>query len=87
MSKVTAWLALLALAALLAASPGTAELVFGATGSGSGIGWYINNSRLFMNVADGFAGIILVVIVGLLTESLFRLVQRFTNHRWGTEAA
>lgn len=64
-----------------------AELVFGATGSGGGIGWYINNSRLFMNIADGFAGIILVVIVGLLTESLFRLVQRFTTHRWGTEAA
>ncbi|MGE0748998.1 MAG: ABC transporter permease [Variibacter sp.] len=64
-----------------------AELVFGATGSGGGIGWYINNSRLFMNVADGFAGILLVVIVGLLTESLFLLVQRFTTYRWGTEAA
>lgn len=63
-----------------------AELVFGATGSGGGIGWYINNSRLFMNVADGFAGIVLVVIVGLLTESMFLAVQRLTTHRWGTEA-
>jgi NitT/TauT family transport system permease protein len=63
-----------------------AELVFGATGSGGGIGWYINNSRLFMNIADGFAGILLVIIVGLLTESLFRLVQYFTTHKWGTEA-
>jgi NitT/TauT family transport system permease protein len=64
-----------------------AELVFGATGSGGGIGWYINNSRLFMNVADGFAGIILVVVVGLLTESLFLALQRVTTHRWGTESA
>ena len=63
-----------------------AELVFGATGSGGGIGWYINNSRLFMNIADGFAGIILVVVIGLLTESLFLAVQRVTTHRWGTEA-
>jgi NitT/TauT family transport system permease protein len=63
-----------------------AELVFGATGSGGGIGWYINNSRLFMNITDGFAGILLVVIVGLLTESLFRMVQYFTTHKWGTEA-
>lgn len=63
-----------------------AELVFGATGSGGGIGWYINNSRLFMNVADGFAGILLVVIVGLITESAFRLVQHFTTHKWGTES-
>lgn len=62
-----------------------AELVFGATGSGGGIGWFINNSRLFMNVADGFAGLILVVIVGLITESLFRLVQIYTTHKWGTE--
>ena len=63
-----------------------AELVFGATGSGGGIGWYINNSRLFMNIADGFAGIVLVVVIGLLTESLFLAVQRVTTHRWGTEA-
>jgi NitT/TauT family transport system permease protein len=64
-----------------------AELVFGATGSGGGIGWFINNSRLFMNVTDGFAGIVLVVLVGLLTESLFVAVQRVTTHRWGTELA
>ena len=62
-----------------------AELVFGATGSGGGIGWYINNSRLFMNIVDGFAGILLVIVVGLVTESLFRLVQYFTTHKWGTE--
>lgn len=62
-----------------------AELVFGATGSGGGIGWYINNSRLFMNITDGFAGILLVVVLGLLTESLFRLAQYFTTHKWGTE--
>jgi NitT/TauT family transport system permease protein len=63
-----------------------AELVFGATGTGGGIGWYINNSRLFMNIADGFAGIVLVIIVGLLTESVFRAVQYFTTHKWGTES-
>ena len=63
-----------------------AELVFGATGSGGGIGWYINNSRLFMNITDGFAGILLVVIVGLITESLFRMVQHFTTHKWGIES-
>jgi NitT/TauT family transport system permease protein len=64
-----------------------AEMVFGATGTGFGIGWYINNTRLYMNVADGFAGILLVVIFGLLTESLFRVVQRFTTHKWGTESS
>jgi NitT/TauT family transport system permease protein len=38
-----------------------------------------------MNIVDGFAGILLVVVVGLLTESLFRMVQYFTTHKWGTE--
>lgn len=64
-----------------------AELVFGATGGSGGIGWFINNSRLFMNVADGFAGIMLVIIIGLLTESLFIGLQRMTTYRWGTESA
>lgn len=64
-----------------------AELVFGATGASGGIGWYINNSRLFMNVSDGFAGILLVIIIGLLTESFFLGIQRLTTHRWGTEQA
>jgi len=64
-----------------------AELVFGATGSTGGIGWYINNSRLFMNVADGFAGILLVIIIGLIMESIFLFIQKKTTHRWGTEAS
>jgi len=64
-----------------------AELVFGATGSSGGIGWYINNSRLFMNVADGFAGILLVIIIGLIMESIFLFIQQRTTYRWGTEAA
>ncbi len=64
-----------------------AELVFGSTGSSGGIGWYINNSRLFMNVADGFAGILLVIIIGLAMESVFLFIQKKTTMRWGTEAA
>ena len=64
-----------------------AELVFGATGNSGGIGWYINNSRLFMNVADGFAGILLVIIIGLIMESIFLLIQNKTTHRWGTESS
>lgn len=63
-----------------------AELVFGTTGSTGGIGWYINNSRLFMNVADGFAGILLVILIGLAMESVFLVIQRKTTLRWGTEA-
>jgi ABC-type nitrate/sulfonate/bicarbonate transport system permease component len=40
-----------------------------------------------MNVADGFAGIVLVIMIGLATESLFIALQRLTTQRWGTEAA
>lgn len=62
-----------------------AELVFGATGSSEGIGWFINNSRLYLNITDGFAGILMVIIIGLIMESIFLLIQSATTHRWGTE--
>jgi ABC-type nitrate/sulfonate/bicarbonate transport system permease component len=39
-----------------------------------------------MNVADGFAGILLVILIGLAMESIFLFIQRKTTLRWGTEA-
>lgn len=62
-----------------------AELVFGATGSSGGIGWFINQSRLYLKIADGFAGILLVIIIGLMMEGVFILIQSRTTRRWGTE--
>lgn len=62
-----------------------AELVFGATGGTGGLGWFINNTRLYLALDNAIAGILVVVLIGLLTESLFRLLQMRTTLRWGIE--
>lgn len=61
-----------------------AEMVFGAVGDTGGIGWYIFKQRTFMNTPGLFAGILVVVVVGILVESvLFRLIEKNTVEKWG----
>ncbi|MGL5437559.1 MAG: ABC transporter permease [Lachnospiraceae bacterium] len=62
----------------------SAEMVFGAAGSRGGIGWYILTQRTFMNTAGLFAGIILVIIIGMLVEDvLFASIEKHTLEKWG----
>lgn len=62
----------------------SAEMVFGSIGGKGGIGWYIFNQRTFMNTAGLFAGIILVIIIGILVENvLFSALEKYTTRRWG----
>lgn len=62
-----------------------AELIFGTTGAAEGLGYFINVSRLYLKTADSIAGILVVIILGLIVEAIFRLVQRRTTVRWGME--
>lgn len=48
----------------------SAEMVFGAIGSIGGIGWFLYEKRAFMDSKGMFAGVLLVVIIGILIESL-----------------
>ena len=65
----------------------SAEMVFGAVGEKGGIGWYILTQRTFMNTAGLFAGIILVIIVGMLVEDvLFGAIEKHTLEKWGMKA-
>ena len=60
-----------------------AEMVFGAIGLKGGIGWYIFKQRTFMNTSGLFAGIIVVVLIGLFIETfLFNFIEKRTIHRW-----
>lgn len=47
-----------------------AEMLFGAISNVGGIGWYLYERRAFMDAPGLFAGIVLVIIVGLLVEQL-----------------
>lgn len=61
-----------------------AELVFGASSSGGGIGWFIFEKRNDLDIPDVFAGLLVIVLIGLLMEGVvFRTLERRTVHRWG----
>ncbi|CAN5206457.1 ABC transporter permease [soil metagenome] len=61
-----------------------AELVFGASSGKGGLGWYIFQNRNELQTDRVFAGLALVVVIGLLVESLaFRALERVTVRRWG----
>jgi NitT/TauT family transport system permease protein len=61
-----------------------AELVFGATASSNGgLGWRIFVNRFNLDSEGTFAGLLTIVIIGLLIEACFQQVERCTIQRWG----
>ena len=63
-----------------------AELVFGASGGSGGLGWYINNHKNQLNIPNVFAGLLTVIVFGLLVENLiFKTLENRTIQRWGME--
>ncbi|MDO5680238.1 MAG: ABC transporter permease [Pelistega sp.] len=61
-----------------------AELVFGSASGKGGLGWYIYMNRNELYTDKVFAGLALVVMIGLLVESIgFRTLERLTIQRWG----
>jgi NitT/TauT family transport system permease protein len=61
-----------------------AELVFGASSGKGGLGWYIFQNRNELLTDRVFAGLVMVITIGLLVEGLiFRTVERLTVRRWG----
>jgi len=63
-----------------------AELVFGATSGQGGLGWYIFQNRNELYTDKVFAGLAMVILIGLLVESLvFNTLERVTVRRWGMQ--
>jgi NitT/TauT family transport system permease protein len=62
-----------------------AELVFGVSSGSGGIGWFIFESRTVLDIASVFAGLLTVIIVGLVMESVFRSIEERTVRRWGMQ--
>jgi NitT/TauT family transport system permease protein len=61
-----------------------AELVFGASSGKGGLGWYIFQNRNELYTDRVFAGLITVVLFGLLVENvLFRQLEQRTVTKWG----
>lgn len=65
-----------------------AEMVFGVAGSQGGLGWFIYQNRFEMNTDLVFAGLLTVILIGLIVENLlFKWLERRTVLRWGMTAA
>ncbi|MBV1703029.1 MAG: ABC transporter permease [Hyphomicrobiales bacterium] len=63
-----------------------AELVFGVSSRSGGLGWYIFEAREELNTSSVFAGLLTVIIIGLLVESvLFRAIEARTVEKWGMQ--
>ncbi|WP_018260260.1 MULTISPECIES: ABC transporter permease [unclassified Methylobacterium] len=61
-----------------------AELVFGAASGRGGLGWYIFQNRNELYTDRVFAGLLLVIAIGLAVETIvFATVERATTRRWG----
>lgn len=61
-----------------------AELVFGATASaGGGLGWRIFIDRYNLDTEGTFAGLLTIIIIGLVVDAGFRWIERRTIQKWG----
>jgi NitT/TauT family transport system permease protein len=64
-----------------------AELVFGVSSGSGGLGWFIYENRNQLNIANVFAGLLTVILIGLAVESvIFRAIERVTVRRWGMQS-
>jgi NitT/TauT family transport system permease protein len=64
-----------------------AELVFGVASGKGGLGWFIYESRTVLDIAAVFAGLLTVIVIGLVVENLgFRLIERRTVQMWGVQS-
>jgi len=63
-----------------------AELVFGASSGSGGLGWYIFQNRNELLIDKVFAGLAMVIIIGLLIENVvFRWIEARTVQKWGMQ--
>lgn len=64
-----------------------AELVFGVSSGQGGLGWFIFENRNLLEIPSVFAGLLTVILIGLVVENLiFRTIERKTVLRWGLQS-
>jgi NitT/TauT family transport system permease protein len=63
-----------------------AELVFGVASGQGGLGWFIFENRNLLDIPAVFAGLLTVIVIGLVVENLvFRQLEKRTVRRWGMQ--
>ncbi len=63
-----------------------AELVFGVSSRSGGLGWFIFENRNELNIPEVFAGLVMVILIGLAMEGVvFRAIEARTVRLWGMQ--
>lgn len=63
-----------------------AELVFGVSSGSGGLGWYVFEKKNQLLIPEVFAGLLTVILFGLLVENLlFKTIESRTVRRWGMQ--
>lgn len=63
-----------------------AELVFGVSSGSGGLGWFIYRNRNELYTDKVFAGLLVVILIGLIVElGIFRAIENHTVRRWGMQ--
>ena len=63
-----------------------AELVFGVSSGKGGLGWYVFENRVLLDIPAVFAGLLTVIVIGLVVENVvFRSIEQRTVRRWGLQ--
>ncbi|QCN96720.1 ABC transporter permease (plasmid) [Azospirillum argentinense] len=61
-----------------------AELVFGVSSGKGGLGWFIFQNRNELYIDKVFAGLVTVILIGLVVENVvFRWIETHTVRKWG----
>jgi NitT/TauT family transport system permease protein len=64
-----------------------AELVFGVSSGKGGLGWYIYENKNMLDIPAVFAGLLTVILIGLIVENfIFRNIETVTVRRWGMQS-
>lgn len=62
------------------------ELVFGVSSGSGGLGWYIYENKNQLEITNVFAGLFMVIMIGLAVENLiFRYIEIRTVRKWGMQ--
>lgn len=63
-----------------------AELVFGVSSGSGGLGWFIYQNKNMLEIPSVFAGLLMVILIGLFVENvIFNTVEKYTIRRWGMQ--
>lgn len=64
-----------------------AELVFGVSSGSGGLGWYVFENKNQLLIPETFAGLLTVIVFGLIVENLiFKTIEDRTVRRWGMQS-